>query len=85
MRELEGTLTRKGQVTIPAAIRSRLGLKPRDKVRFTLDGDLVTLQPAASTVLRGYGSVRPQHRPEDWRQVRAAVEQAAAEDVATEA
>ena len=32
MRELEGTLTRKGQVTIPAAIRSRLGLKPRDKV-----------------------------------------------------
>ncbi len=85
MRELEGTLTRKGQVTIPAAIRSRLGLKPRDKVRFTLDGDVVTLRPAALKVLRGYGTVRPRRCPEDWRQVRATVEQAAAEDVASEA
>lgn len=31
------TLTTKGQVTIPKAIRDRLGLKPFDKLRFFID------------------------------------------------
>lgn len=33
------TLTSKGQVTIPKEIRDQLGLKPGDKVEFTLHND----------------------------------------------
>jgi AbrB family looped-hinge helix DNA binding protein len=33
------TLTTKGQVTIPKAIRDKLGLKPFDKLRFFIDGE----------------------------------------------
>ena len=60
MRSLETTMTQKGQVTIPAEIRARLGLKPRDRVRFELDGDEVKLRPARSSILRGFGSIVPQ-------------------------
>jgi AbrB family looped-hinge helix DNA binding protein len=33
------TVTTKGQVTIPKAIRDRLGLKPGSRVVFSLDGE----------------------------------------------
>ncbi len=33
------TLTSKGQTTIPKEIRDRLGLKPQDKLNFTLLSD----------------------------------------------
>lgn len=84
MHELETTLTQKGQVTIPAEIRARLGLKPKDKVRFELKGEVVELRPAPSRILQGYGAVSPRHRPEDWTKVRAEIEQSIAEEVASE-
>ena len=84
MRELETTMTQKGQVTIPAEVRSRLGLKPRDKVRFELQGDVVTLRPAPSKVLRWYGSVSPKKRPENFQKVREEFEQGVAEEVDAE-
>jgi antitoxin PrlF len=37
------TLTTKGQVTIPADVRRRLGLHPGDHVAFIVDGDEVRL------------------------------------------
>ena len=84
MRDLETTMTQKGQVTIPQEIRARLGLKPKDRVRFAVDGEVVTLQPAASQLLAGYGAVAPKHRPEDWVRVREEIEQAIAEEVVSE-
>ncbi|MBC7227771.1 MAG: AbrB/MazE/SpoVT family DNA-binding domain-containing protein [Thermoflexales bacterium] len=39
------TLTQKGQVTIPKAVRRALGLKPGDRVFITLDGDRALLLP----------------------------------------
>jgi len=33
------TLTSKGQVTVPREIRQRMGLKPGDKITFSLLGD----------------------------------------------
>ena len=74
-------MTKKGQVTIPQEIRARLGLKPKDRVRFAVDGDVVTLRPAASKLVPGYGAVAPKHRPEDWAKVRDEVEQTIAEEV----
>jgi antitoxin PrlF len=84
MRELETRLTQKGQVTIPAEIRHRLGLKPKDVVRFELEGDEVKLKPATSRLMEGYGAVAPRQKPEDWHTVRREVEKAIADDVVAE-
>jgi AbrB family looped-hinge helix DNA binding protein len=84
MKELETRLTQKGQVTIPAEIRARLGLKPKDLVRFEVEGDVVRLKPASSRLLDGYGAVTPRKRPEDWHKVRSEMEQALAEEVEAE-
>ena len=81
MQEAETCLTSKGQVTIPAAIRHRLGLKPRDKVQFELAGDTAILRRAPSTLLAGYGAVAPTASPEDWREAREHFEQGVAEEV----
>ena len=87
MRHLEETdtsVTQKGQVTIPAALRRRLGLRPHDRVRFAVDGDKIVLQKANSRLLAGYGAVTPAARPEDWQAVRETTEQLVAEEVARE-
>ena len=84
MREMETTVTQKGQVTIPARVRAQLGLKPRDRVRFEIQGDAATLRPIPSKVLRWYGSVTPKERPEDPSKVRDEFEEGVAEEVAAE-
>jgi len=60
-------ITQKGQVTIPVAVRRSLGLKPRDRVVFTVEGDRAVLQRAESKLLAGFGAVKPLNRPEDFR------------------
>ncbi len=84
MPELETRVTRKGQVTIPAEIRHRLGLKPKDLVRFELAGDAVKLKLAPSRLLAGFGAAQPTQKPEDWRQIREDMEAAMAEEVVVE-
>lgn len=84
MKDLETTMTQKGQVTIPAAIRARLGLRAKDRVRFEVEGDEVKIRPAASKLLAGFGAVAPYQRPEDWHEVEEAVQQLMAADVAVE-
>ena len=84
MKELETRLTQKGQITIPKEIRTRLGLKPKDLVRFEVEGDVVRLKPAPSKLLEGYGAVAPRKRPENWKEVRAEMEQAIAAEVQRE-
>jgi antitoxin PrlF len=39
------TITSKGQVTIPKEIRSFLGIKPSDKINFTVEKGNVVLKP----------------------------------------
>ncbi|HEY7878954.1 MAG TPA: AbrB/MazE/SpoVT family DNA-binding domain-containing protein [Gemmatimonadaceae bacterium] len=60
-------ITTKGQVTIPAHIRERLGLLPNTEVEFRLAGDSVVVKKARRGArrgellvahLRGRGSVR---------------------------
>jgi AbrB family looped-hinge helix DNA binding protein len=84
MRSQESSMTQKGQVTIPVEIRDRLGLKPRDRVRFDVKDDVVVISPVPSKVLRHFGTVEPRHRPEDWRAVRDEVEEIMAADVVAE-
>ena len=40
MKEITTTITQRSQVTVPAEVRRVLGVKPRDKITFTIaDGD----------------------------------------------
>ncbi len=84
MRALETTMTQKGQVTVPAEIRADLGLKPRDRVRFVLEGDAVVLRPAPSRIARHFGAVPTAGEPLDARQERRAFQEGVAQDVAGE-
>ncbi len=58
-QQLESRMTPKGQVTIPLAIRRKLGLKPYDHVQFDIQGDTVTIRLAPSRLARWFGSVTP--------------------------
>lgn len=71
-------LTRKGQVTIPKAIRERLGLQRGVKLLFLLREDEITLKPLQGSILDLKGSVRPKRRPEDFDRVRRSVRRAVA-------
>jgi AbrB family looped-hinge helix DNA binding protein len=46
MIEASATVTRKYQITIPSAIRRKLGLSAGDKVYLVSEGDTVTLRSA---------------------------------------
>ena len=52
---MESVITRKGQVTIPKAIREHFHLKPGDRVKFFVhpDGSMVLLPKLPVTALRG--------------------------------
>ena len=84
MRDHETRVTQKGQVTIPLDIRRKLGLKPKDVVRFEVERDGVKLTLAPSKVLASFGAVEPLARPEDWQAVRREMEERMAEDVSRE-
>ena len=67
MREIIASTTQRNQVTIPAEVRRLLGLKPRDKVAFTVDdGGMVRLTAARFTLESAFGSVQPSAHPEDF-------------------
>jgi antitoxin PrlF len=84
MRDRESTLTQKGQVTIPVEVRAILGLKPKDRVVFEVEGDRATLKRAPSKVSRWFGSITPGQKPEDFQRLREEFEQGVAEEVTQE-
>jgi AbrB family looped-hinge helix DNA binding protein len=79
MTQYVTTVTQKGQVTIPGKLRRALEIKPKDRVAFELVDGEVRLRPIKSTLLAGFGSVKPMNRPEDYRKMRQEVEEEMAE------
>jgi AbrB family looped-hinge helix DNA binding protein len=79
---LESTITRKGQVTIPKAIRDQLGMREGEKVVFVMRGEEVLLKTLKGSILDLKGSVRPSTRPEEFNRVRETVKKAVAKRVA---
>jgi AbrB family looped-hinge helix DNA binding protein len=43
--ELEATVSSKGQITLPAALRAQFGLAEGSKVKFISDGKQIVLKP----------------------------------------
>lgn len=76
------TSTRKGQVTIPKAIRDRLQVREGETVRFVMRGDDVILKGAHGTILDLQGSVNPSSHPEHFDQIRAAMKKTTAKKAA---
>ena len=84
MREFTTTVTQRSQVTIPAEVRRALGVKPRDKVAFTIEDGQVRLAAASFSLESVYGSVKPSRRPEDLDEVARTAKEAKAEQTAQE-
>ncbi len=54
------TITSKGQVTVPLAIRQRLGLSPGDRLSFSVrDDGVLEVVPETGDLLSLAGSVKP--------------------------
>ena len=85
MKQFTTTTTQRNQVTIPAEVRRLLGLKPRDKVAFTIeDGGKVRLAAASFNLESAFGSVKLSTSPEDFDEVSRNAKDAKAEDTALE-
>ena len=70
IQEHSSTVTQKGQVTIPLAVRQALGIKPHDRVLFRVTNGRVELLPSPMTLESVYGAVKPLTRPENFREAR---------------
>jgi antitoxin PrlF len=81
MTELLATVTIKGQVTVPAEVRRRLGIRPRDKLAFVLDGDVVRLVRRGSVVARTAGALKGSTPTMSAEEMREAAEAAIADEV----
>jgi bifunctional DNA-binding transcriptional regulator/antitoxin component of YhaV-PrlF toxin-antitoxin module len=80
-KQISGTITSRGQVTIPAEIRRILGADTPGKIIFQLDGDEVRLLRPAFTLETAYGSVEPLNRPEDFPRIAREARKARVEDL----
>ncbi len=48
----EAAVTSKGQITIPSEVRAQMGLRPKDRVVFTVMADGTTVMRAKTRALR---------------------------------
>lgn len=58
-----GSVSPKGQVTIPLEYRRQLGLKPRDTVEFTMEQGSIRVKPLPSRLKQLAGSIPPLPQP----------------------
>jgi AbrB family looped-hinge helix DNA binding protein len=73
MKEQLTAVTRKGQITVPADIRTALGLQIGDKVAVSLDEGGVlcaNLRPVRSVADVTFGALKPRGLPEEAENLR---------------
>lgn len=68
MREIPATISSKGQITLPVAVRRLLGVGPKDRVVFAVEDDQIRLVPARYTLESALGSVAPISADDDFEQ-----------------
>lgn len=76
-------VSNKGQVTLPAQMRRRLGIAPNSQVEVSVTGEEITIRPL-KRVSELAGVLSKYARPgadEDWSTIRKQAEQAVAEEV----
>jgi antitoxin PrlF len=82
----KATMTSKGQLTVPKAVRERLGLEPGDYVLFEIEADSATLKPLRRQTIESlFNSLTGATLPYAGREAeRAAARKAAGERVTGE-
>jgi antitoxin PrlF len=55
---LSSAVTTKGQVTVPAAMREKLGIKPGDRVGFVEERGRLILQPQPQGMAAAFGILK---------------------------
>lgn len=78
------SLSQKGQVTVPKAVRDALGLKPSDRVTFEVQDGVAIMRPVRSSIFDYFGSVKPRRRPEDFKKMREEVSRQIGREIAEE-
>lgn len=78
MREIS-TVTRKGQVTIPAELRKSMGIKRGDKISFILRKKKIELSKAESVVEKTKGILKGNEKPLTAKEMRRIAEQVIAD------
>ena len=67
-KEIRSALTSKGQITLPVAIRKHLGVSLGQNITFIIDDTgKVEVKAPTFTLETLYGSVKPDHFPEDFK------------------
>jgi len=78
-------VSERGQITIPADLRRRLGLRPGTKVEIEVQDDAIILRPVPSiSAVAGIFRRYAKQKPADWETARTQTERAVAEEVANE-
>ena len=78
-------ISTKGQITLPAAARRTLGLKPKSRVEVEVRKDEIIIRPIKSIrEVEGFFRDIPRDKSGDWETVRSETERIVAEEVARE-
>ena len=78
-------LTKKWQTTIPKDIRNLLGLKPKDRIFYLIEGERVVLKPLKGNILDLRGSVNTKEKPIDFKTLRDNTRKKVAQRIVEEA
>ena len=73
MKLFTSTLSSKGQTTIPQAVRESLGVGANDLIAYEIVDGKVILRPMRNRLLELGGSIKPKHKPEDFKAIRKSV------------
>lgn len=72
------TLSERGQITIPAKIRKRLGVGANDKIAIIFRENEIILKPLKGTIKDLRGAIQPRKQPEDFEIIRSLTKSAVA-------
>jgi AbrB family looped-hinge helix DNA binding protein len=83
-RQFVGSVSPKGQITLPQAIRQLLGVQPKDKVRIKVEGHEVKVTPLGSPMDASFQAVSALKKPLSLEQMTEIAHDEHAEEAALE-
>ena len=85
MKDYTSSVSPKGQITLPLEIRKRFGIRPKDKVILTVEGeDAIRIKPVGSRLAAGFGVAPPLKEPRTLEEIMDIAREEHAQEVAAE-